>query len=137
MAWCDNDDDDDVSSRALWCIVLHCTVLHCSGQQTCFCVAMQGSTSSSNTAAVAAAAALSAGSDSKSQLLSKLSGSWGDIALQAAGSFFLEVCYCWSDLTHKEVIVGDVAGRQAALLSGCYWGHKLMSRLGVEAYLRR
>lgn len=45
-----------------------------------------------------------AGREAKAALLQKLSGSWADVALQAAGSFFLEKAYafgvsdaCWAD----------------------------------------
>jgi hypothetical protein len=37
-----------------------------------------------------------AGKEAKSALLGKLAGSWGDIALQGAGSFFLEKAYAWA-----------------------------------------
>jgi hypothetical protein len=37
-----------------------------------------------------------AGAAAKGSLLGKLSGCWGDVALQAAGSFFLEKAYAWA-----------------------------------------
>jgi hypothetical protein len=37
-----------------------------------------------------------AGTAAKAALLSKLAGCWGDVALQAAGSFFLEKAYAWA-----------------------------------------
>lgn len=37
-----------------------------------------------------------AGSAAKSGLLAKLAGCWGDVALQGAGSFFLEKAYAWA-----------------------------------------
>jgi hypothetical protein len=37
-----------------------------------------------------------AGTAAKAALLSKLGGCWGDVALQAAGSFFLEKAYAWA-----------------------------------------
>jgi hypothetical protein len=37
-----------------------------------------------------------AGTAAKAALLAKLRGCWGDVALQAAGSFFLEKAYTWA-----------------------------------------
>lgn len=77
------------------------------------------------------------GRDAKSQLLSRLSGSWCDIALQAAGSFFLEKAYAWASESEKEVIVSELASRSTLLMGGCPWGPMLARKLGLEAYQRR
>jgi hypothetical protein len=55
-----------------------------------------------------------AGTAAKAALLSKLEGCWGDVALQAAGSFFLEKAYAWAV---SDTPVGIC--RFACVLSSC------------------
>ena len=43
----------------------------------------------------------------------------------------------FQDLCGKEVIVAEVSSRYQQLTQQCYWGPKLVAKLGLEAYLRK
>ncbi|KIY97090.1 puf protein [Monoraphidium neglectum] len=76
-----------------------------------------------------------AGTETKKQLLGKLAGSWGKVALKAPGSFLVERAFGWGDIEAKEAIISSVAA-QAQQLQHCYWWPRLSRALGVEAYQR-
>mmetsp|Transcript_15613 Transcript_15613/g.39686 ORF Transcript_15613/g.39686 Transcript_15613/m.39686 type:complete len:782 (+) Transcript_15613:94-2439(+) len=72
----------------------------------------------------------------KVKLMKKLKGSWAQMVLRSgAAAITVERCYDAGKMADKEVIVGELAAKEAEIMAKHY-GAALLSRLGVSAFKR-